>query len=45
MSREDAMSLCADIFIEEGYQSYIIGLVEDGNRNAKIVEYPKLVDV
>ena len=45
LPREQAAAFCKDIEKEEGYQSWIIGIVENGDRTARIIEKPRIIDV
>jgi len=40
LPREQAAAFCKDIEKQEGYQAWIIGIVEKGNRTARIIEVP-----
>ncbi|PVD24326.1 hypothetical protein C0Q70_14806 [Pomacea canaliculata] len=43
--REQAAAFCKDIEKQEGYQSWIIGIVEKGNRSARIIDKPRVIEV
>merc|ERR1719347_1664989 len=45
LPREQAAAFCKDIEKEEGYQSWIIGIVESGERSARIIDKPRIIDV
>jgi len=45
LPREQAAAFCKDIEKEEGYQSWIIGIVESGDRSARIIDKPRIIDV
>lgn len=36
---------CKDIEKQEGYQAWIIGIVEKGNRSARIIDKPRVIEV
>lgn len=36
---------CKDIEKQEGYQAWIIGIVEKGNRTARIIDKPRVIEV
>lgn len=42
---ENAAAFCKDILAQEGLQAWIIGVVEKGDRTAKIIEKPRIVEV
>lgn len=42
---ENAAAFCKDILAQEGCQAWIIGVVEKGDRSAKIIEKPRIVEV
>ena len=37
--------LFQDIEKQEGYQAWIIGIVEKGNRTARIIDKPRVIEV
>jgi len=39
--REQAAAYCKDIQKVEGYQAWIIGIVEKGNKTARIIDKPR----
>jgi len=43
LPREQAAAFCKDIEKQEGYQSWIIGIVEKGNRSARIIDKPRVM--
>ena len=43
--REQAAAYCKDIQKVEGYQAWIIGIVEKGNRSARIIDKPRVIEV
>lgn len=43
--REQAAAFCKDIEKTEGYQAWIIGIVEKGNRTARIIDKPRVIEV
>ena len=45
LPREQAAAYCKDIEKQEGYQAWIIGIVEKGNRNARIIDKPRVIEV
>jgi len=45
LSREHAAAFCKDIQAQEGYQAWIIGVVEKGDRTAKIIDKPRIIEV
>jgi selenide, water dikinase len=45
LPREHAAAYCKDIENEEGYQAWIIGVVEKGERTAKIIDKPTIIEV
>ncbi|KAI0240379.1 Inactive selenide, water dikinase-like protein, partial [Lamellibrachia satsuma] len=45
LPREQAAAFCKDIEKQEGYQAWIIGIVEKGNRTARIIDQPRVVEV
>lgn len=45
LPREQAAAFCKDIEKSEGYQAWIIGIVEKGNRKARIIEKPRVIEV
>jgi len=45
LPREQAAAFCKDIQTKEGCQAWIIGVVEKGDRTAKIVEKPRVIEV
>ncbi len=45
LPREQAAAFCKDIEKQEGYQAWIIGIVEKGNRTAKIIDKPRVIEV
>ena len=45
LPREQAAAFCKDIEKQEGYQSWIIGIVEKGNRSARIIDKPRVIEV
>ena len=45
LPREQAAAYCKDIERMEGYQSWIIGIVEKGNRSARIIDKPRVIEV
>ncbi|RUS69586.1 hypothetical protein EGW08_022652 [Elysia chlorotica] len=45
LPREQAAAFCKDIEKQEGYQSWIIGIVEKGNRTARIIDKPRVIEV
>ena len=38
-------SFFQDIEKQEGYQAWIIGIVEKGNRTARIIDKPRIIEV
>lgn len=48
LPREQAARFCAEIKSPkygEGHQAWIIGIVEKGNRTARIIEKPRIIEV
>lgn len=45
LPREQAAAFCKDIEKQEGYQSWIIGIVEKGTRTARIIDKPRVIEV
>lgn len=45
LPREQAAAYCKDIEKQEGYQAWIIGIVEKGNRSARIIDKPRIIEV
>lgn len=45
LPREQAAAYCKDILNQEGYQAWIIGIVEKGNKTAKIIDKPRIIEV
>ncbi|KAL7638882.1 UNVERIFIED_CONTAM: hypothetical protein RMT77_010416 [Armadillidium vulgare] len=45
LPREEAAAYCKDIEKSEGYQAWIIGIVEKGNRSARIIDKPRVIEV
>merc|ERR1712184_13465 len=45
LPREQAAAFCKDIEKQEGYQSWIVGIVEKGQRTARIIDKPRVIEV
>uniref|UniRef100_T1J017 PurM-like N-terminal domain-containing protein n=1 Tax=Strigamia maritima TaxID=126957 RepID=T1J017_STRMM len=45
LPREQAAAYCKDIEKQEGYQAWIIGIVEKGSRSARIIDKPRVIEV
>ncbi|XP_016993550.2 inactive selenide, water dikinase-like protein [Drosophila takahashii] len=45
LPREQAAAYCKDIEKQEGYQAWIIGIVEKGNKTARIIAKPRVIEV
>jgi len=45
LPREQAAAFCKDIEKQEGYQAWIIGIVEKGARTARIIDKPRVIEV
>ncbi|GAB0093214.1 PurM-like, C-terminal domain [Sergentomyia squamirostris] len=45
LPREQAAAYCKDIEKQEGYQAWIIGIVEKGSRTARIIDKPRVIEV
>jgi len=45
LPREQAEAYCKDMERLEGSQSWIIGVVEEGDRTAKVIEKPRVIEV
>lgn len=43
--REQAAAFCKDIEKQEGYQAWIVGIVEKGSRTARIIDKPRVIEV
>lgn len=43
--REQAAAFCKEIEKYEGYQAWIIGIVEKGGRTARIIDKPRVIEV
>lgn len=43
--REQAANFCKEIEREEKYQAWIIGIIEKGDRTAKIIDKPRIIEV
>ena len=44
-SNLESVFLFQDIEKQEGYQAWIIGIVEKGNRTARIIDKPRIIEV
>jgi len=44
LPRESAASYCQEIEKKDGYPAWIIGIVEAGNRTARIIEKPRIIE-
>jgi selenide,water dikinase len=42
---DQANAFCKDIQAQEGYQAWIIGVVEKGDRTARIIDKPRIIEV
>jgi selenide,water dikinase len=42
---DQAAAYCKDILAQEGHQAWIIGVVEKGDRTAKIIDKPRIIEV
>ena len=40
-----AAKFCADLRKQEGHQAWIVGIVENGNRDAKVIDRPRIIEV
>ncbi|UJR36226.1 hypothetical protein I4U23_028958 [Adineta vaga] len=45
LPHDQAAAYCKDIQAQEGYQAWIIGVVEKGDRTAKITDNPQVIEV
>jgi len=45
LGREQATAFCQEIERVEGYPAWIIGIVENGDRTAKIIDRPRIIEV
>jgi len=45
LPREQAASFCKDIETNEGSQAWIIGIVEKGDRSARVIDKPRIIEV
>lgn len=45
LPREQAAKFCADLRKQEGHQAWIVGIVEAGSRDAKVIERPRIIEV
>merc|ERR1739838_402699 len=45
LPRESAAAFCKDIEQEEGYPAWIVGAVESGDRSARIIDKPRIIEV
>lgn len=45
LPRESAAAFCKDIGQEEGYPAWIVGVVESGDRSARIIDKPRIIEV
>jgi selenide,water dikinase len=45
LPRDQAAAFCKDIQAQEGHQAWIIGVVEKGDRTAKIIDKPRIIEV
>lgn len=45
LPREQAAAYCKDIQSQEGFSAWIIGIVEKGNKTARIIDKPRIIEV
>ncbi|CAK9295495.1 unnamed protein product [Gordionus sp. m RMFG-2023] len=45
LPREQAATFCKDIEKLEGFPAWIIGIVEKGNRTARVIDKPRIIEV
>ena len=45
LEREQAAAYCKEIYELEGYKAWIIGIVEKGNKTARIIAKPRVIEV
>lgn len=45
LPREQAAKYCAEIKKVEGHQAWIIGIVEPGDRSARVIDKPRVIEV
>ena len=45
LPRTAAASYCKDLEKEEGVQAWIVGVVEKGERTARVIDKPRIIEV
>lgn len=45
LPREQAAKFCAELRKQEGHQAWIVGIVEAGQRDAKVIDRPRIIEV
>ena len=45
LPREQAATFCKDVEKEEGHHAWIIGIVEAGDRTARVIDKPRIIEV
>ena len=40
-----AAKFCAELRKQEGHQAWIVGIVEQGQRDAKVIDRPRIIEV
>lgn len=45
LPREQAAAFCKDVEKQEGYPAWIVGIVEKGQRTARIIDKPRVIEV
>jgi len=45
LPREQAAKFCAELRKQEGHQAWIVGIVEQGQRDAKVIDRPRIIEV
>ena len=43
--KKKAAKFCADLRKQEGHQAWIVGIVENGTRDAKVIDRPRIIEV
>jgi len=45
LPREQAAAYCKDVEKQEGYPSWIVGIVEKGQRTARVIDKPRVIEI
>ena len=45
MNNFQAAKFCAELRKQEGHQAWIVGIVEQGQRDAKVIDRPRIIEV